>query len=76
MKWILIITVCSSLSSGKVCDPPRIFEDYSSWHSCIESGLDKSVEIMAGIDKDIVNGYLLGPNIYCQRQPEQPKVDT
>lgn len=30
---------------------------------------------MAGIDEDIVNRYLLGPNVYCQRQPEQPKVD-
>jgi len=44
MKFILIMTICSSLNSA--CVEPQTINSYDTWKECAINGYKKSIEVL------------------------------
>ena len=71
MKYILVITFCSFLTSE--C-PIQFYDDtlYQDWSSCMEGGIEKSGGLIKGMDKEVVNKMKIAPKFICYEQKAEP----
>ena len=65
MKWVLVITICSSIDLQ--CLPSIQLSDttYSSWYNCALGGYKKTHNLMSNFPAEVVNNKKLLGKFYC-----------
>ena len=50
MKYVLIMTICSSINNA--CVEPKIINYYDTWKECAITGYNKSIELLSELSDE------------------------
>ena len=65
MKFVLVMTICSSINSA--CVEPKIINTYDTWKECAITGYSKSIELLNELSDETFEGQQSYTKFICKK---------